>query len=151
MGICPRCGSSKSLANGVLCPECISTEECRKSSAATVTSDQQTTKPYGWGKVQGVLLILGSFGLLRRDQDVRSPVFSVVLFAFNIALGACILRRNRLILPLMVMATVLMATNVIAATLSRDEMGFVYAFGLVIWAVYGVYYYNRRSEFKRWL
>jgi hypothetical protein len=151
MAICPRCGSSKSMAPGVLCPECLSSEELRETSGAPLTPDQPLTKPYGWGKVQGGLLILGSFSFLAGDQYAASPAVSVFSFALNLVLGACILRRNRLILPLMAFAILLLILLVIVASLNRDELGGAYAFGLVIWAFYAVYYYNRRSEFTRWL
>lgn len=109
-------------------------------------------KPYGWGKVQGVLVILGSFRLLDRDPNADSPVlFSRLLFAFNLVLGTCILRRNRLILPLIAITVVLMVLSVIGASLTHDEDGPVYAVGFVTWALCAVYYYRRRSEFKRWL
>ena len=151
MAICPKCGSSKSMAPGVLCPECLSSEELRETSGAPLTPDQETTRPYGWGKVQGWLLILGSFRLLTRGGSVANPEPSVFLFALNLALGVCILRRNRLILPLMALAILVLILSVIVAALTRDELGAAYVFGLVIWAFYAVYYYNRRSEFKRWL
>ncbi len=151
MAICARCGSSKSMAPGVLCQECLSSEELRETSGAPLTPDQALTKPYGWGKVQGVLLILSSFRLLSGEEYATSPAFSVLLFALNMVLGACILRRNRLILLLMAVAILVLILNVVAASLTRDELGGVYVFGLVIWAFYAVYYYNRRSEFKRWL
>ena len=109
-------------------------------------------KPYGWGKVQGVLVILGSFRLLDRDPNAESPVLlSRLLFAFNLVLGICILRRNRLILPLVAINVVLMVLSVIGASLTDDEFGPVYAIGVVVWALCAVYYYRRRSEFNCWL
>lgn len=77
------------MADGVLCPACISSEEDARNSAALPSSGEEMPKPYGWGKV-GVLLILGSFRLLSHDttlESPESPASSLLLFVFNMALG----------------------------------------------------------------
>ena len=143
------------MANGVLCPECISFEENRQNSDPALAPPQKITKPYGWGKFQGVSLIVSGLSELFREPGVAAdrPDFSIFLSAsvFGIALGICILRRNRLILPLMGVSIMVFVLGVIGASLTRDELGATFAIGFVVWALCGVYYYNRRSEFKRWL
>jgi hypothetical protein len=129
-------------------------EEDHRNSASTVTPNQQTLtkRPYKWGKVQGVLLILGSFGVFTPNEDVGSPLVAGFLFVFSMLLGVSILRRNRLILPLVAMVIIGFASSITLALYINDEMmSLECASGLVIWAACGVYYYKRRSEFLRWV
>lgn len=153
MATCPRCGSPESMALGVFCPECISSEETRQNAEVASASHQQAMKPYGWGKFQGVSLIFGSVIELSHEPSAQIDSAAFSLSALSIALGICILRRNRLVLPLMGLAMILVILTVIAAFLTQLAADLTYAsvVGFVIWAISCVYYYNRRSEFKRWL
>jgi hypothetical protein len=88
------------MAPEVLCPECISAEETRQKLDVGLASHQEISRPYGWGNFQGVALIVGSLAGLIHDSGAKVDRADVYLSAFSIVLGICILRRNRLILPL---------------------------------------------------
>ena len=140
------------MAPGVLCPECIASEENRRNSDVASSSHQEITKPYGWGKFQGVALIVGSLADLGHEPSAQMDTAAFSLSAVGIVLGICILRRNRLILPLMGLAMILLTLGVIAASLTQaGDLYYGGAIGFVVWAMSCLYYYNRRSEFKRWL
>lgn len=140
------------MAPGVLCPGCISSEENRGNSEVAPSSHQEMTKPYGWGKFQGITLIVGSLAELGRETSAQIDTAAFSLSAISIVLGICILRRNRLILPLMGLAMISLTLGVVAVSLTQvADLYYAAAIGFVIWAMSCVYYYNRRSEFKRWL
>jgi len=78
--------------------------------------------------------------------------FSLLDPLVNGALAACILRRNKLILPLTGIAVVIAVLGIIGMVLAGryNEVGHL-AVVFVIGSLYAVYYYQRRHEFKRWL
>ncbi len=137
------------MHDGVLCPVCASAEERREGLDVAATGPKESDLPYGWGKVQGVLLIIGGLRLL--DRDTGGLGFSPFDAALNLVLGVCILRRNRLILPLMVIAIGALVLSIIVGIVTHDHDAGLLGFVLPIWALYAFYYYNRRREFKRWL
>ena len=51
----------------------------------------------------------------------------------------------------MTVTILLLILNVIVGSLNSNELVGVYVVELVIWVIFAVYYYNRRSEFNRWL
>ena len=132
------------MYNGVLCPACISREEGREDLL------KENDLPYGWGKVQGVLLLISGFGLLPTTGE---DGFGFVQFdaALNMFLGVCILRRNRLILPLFVIVIGLMFFNIVVGGLAHNKETASLSFAFPIWLLCAFYYYVRRREFKRWL
>lgn len=135
------------MQDEVLCPVCASEEERQLEVAPTGT--KQSELPYGWGKVQAGLLIAGGIGLL--SQGGGGPGFAPFDAALNLVLGVCILRRNRLILPLMIITTVGLILGIIVSIVNHDaHKGDLLGFALPIWALYTFYYYNRRHEFNRW-
>jgi len=139
------------MAPGVLCPECISSEENRRNSDLASSSHQEITKRYSWGKFQGISLIVGSLAALGHEPSAQVDSAAFSLSALSIVLGICILRRNRL-MPLMGSAMILLTVGVIAASLTQaGDLYYGGAIGFVVWAMSCLYYYNRRSEFKRWL
>jgi hypothetical protein len=147
MGVCPRCGESESMQDSVLCPVCASEEERHLDVAST--GAKQGELPYGWGRVQAGLLIAGGIGLLSQGSGGRG--FSPFDAALNLVLGVCILRRNRLILPLMIITTVALILGIIVSIVTHDaHTGDLLGFALPIWVLYTCYYYNRRHEFNRW-
>jgi hypothetical protein len=112
---------------------------------------QPGSLPYGWGKFQGVLLIVGGLGQFSRQPNPSGLESDPYTAALNIVLGFCILRRSRLILPLMAIAIVLLILNIALGFIRNDEATPVFAFGVFVWVLYAFYYYNRRHEFKRWI
>ena len=92
------------------------------------------------------LLIVGGLGLLDRTSGGFSPFDA----ALNIVLGVCIFRRNRLILPLMIVTVGALIYEIIGGIVTHDPHNALLGFALPIWALYAFYYYNRRDEFKRW-
>ena len=140
------------MAPGVLCPECISSEENRQNSDAALASHQEITKPYGWGKFQGVALIVGSVTGLIHEPSTPVDNADFFLSVFSIVLGICILRKNRLILPLLGLAMILLTSGVIAGSLMPPgDFTYSISIAFVVWALSCFYYYRRRSEFRRWL
>ncbi len=138
------------MLDGVLCADCASAQEQLDRAEATKGPDEREL-PYGWGKIQGVLLIVGGLGLLGRES---SHGFSLIDAALNLVMGVCILRRNKLILPLLIVnigIIGLLIFGVVAQILSPDEQSALLGFALVVWVLYAFYYYRRRREFTRWL
>lgn len=140
------------MHDGVLCPVCASAEEQREGLDVATTAVKESELPYGWGKVQAGLLIVGGLRLL--DRDSGGLGFSPFDAALNLVLGICILRRNRLILPLMIITVGALILDIIGGIVTHDPThdphNGLLGFALPIWALYAFYYYNRRHEFKRW-
>ena len=137
------------MHDGVACPVCASVEEQREGLDVDSTGLKESKLPYGWGKLQAGLLIVSGLRLL--DPDSGGLGFSPFDAAFNLALGVCILRRNRLILPLMIIAGAGLILEGIVGVLTHNPHDALFlAFAVVIWALCAFYYYNRRHEFKRW-
>ncbi len=88
---------------------------------------------------------LGQFSRQASPSGLESDPYAAAL---NIVLGFCILRKNRLILPLMVIAVVLLILNIGLGFVRNDEATPVFVFGVFVWVLYAFYYYNRRHEFK---
>jgi len=130
------------MHNGVLCPVCASREEEHGDL-------KESDLPYGWGRVQGVLLLVSSLRFL--DGEKGGVGLSPFDAALNVILGVCILRRNRLILPLVVIVVGLLVLNIIVGSLTHDRDAAILSLALPIWMLYSLYYYARRREFKRWL
>jgi hypothetical protein len=144
MAACTRCGLE--------CPDdatlCYA---CAHALARFPDHPQTGTLPYGWGKIQGVLLIFSGVGQFARQPNPAGLESDPFTAALNTALGVCILRRSRLVLPFMVIAIVLLIFNIVWGFMRKDEETPVFVFGLFVWALYAFYYYNRRHEFKRWI
>jgi len=150
MGACTRCGF-ECPDDATLCYACALAVARSPDHPLTTTPSQLGTLPYGWGKFQGVLLIVGGLGQFSRQPNPSGLESDPYSAALNIVLGFCILRRSRLILPLMVIAIVLLLLNIALGFIKHDEATPAFAFGVFIWALYAVYYYKRRREFKRWI
>ena len=130
------------MLDGVLCPACA-------SAAAQPAEPDDQPLTYGWAKVQAGLLILS---VVRSLATENTAEFSLLDPLVNGALAACILRRNKLILPLTGIAVVIAVLGIIGMMLAGryNEVGHL-AVVFVIGSLYAVYYYQRRHEFKRWL
>jgi hypothetical protein len=92
--------------------------------------------------------VVGQFSTKTNPSGLEYDSYTIML---NIFLGFCIQRRNRLILPLMVIAIVLLILDIALGFMRKDQAAPVLAVGLCIWALYAYYYYKRRFEFKRWI
>jgi hypothetical protein len=149
MGACTHCGL-ECPDDTVLCYGCAQAI-ARFPDHAPITDSRPDNLPYGWGQIQGWLLIVGGLGQFSREPNPTGLESEPYTAALNIALGVCILRRSRLILPLMVIAIMILMLNIALGFMRKDEATPVLVFGLFIWALYAFYYYNRRSEFKRWI
>jgi len=144
MGACTHCGL-ECQDDATLC------YACALAVARFPDPSPTGTLSYGWGKIQGMLLIFAGVGQFARQPNPTGLESDPYTAAFNIALGFCILRRSRLILPLMVIAIVLLIVNIVLGFMRNDETTSVFVIGVFIWALYAFYYYNRRHEFKRWI
>ena len=150
MHACTHCGL-ECPDDATLCYACAHAVARFPDRSPITNPSKKGSLPYGWGKIQGVLLIIGGVGQFGRQPNPAGLESDPYTAALNIALGVCILRRNRLILPLMMIAIVLLTFNIVLEFKRSDEMTPIWVFGLFIWALYAFYYYNRRHEFKRWL
>ena len=102
-------------------------------------------RSYRWGQIHGAGLIAVGLIFLRPHP---SP-FTVFSSIFLVVLGICVLRRNKLILPLMI------AWPLLQLFWFLSHPGF-YAWGrplfpLIVWCAYFVYYYRRQNEFVNWV
>ncbi len=136
------------MLNGVLCPDCASAQEQLDLSEAATTDLKDRELPYGWGKIHGVLLILGALGAGAREP---SNGFSALGAALSLVTGVCILRRNKLILPLLIIIIGLLILGIVGYILNPDEEYAFLGFAGVMWLLCGYYYFRRRREFTRWL
>ncbi len=136
------------MLNGVLCPDCASAQEQLDLLGAATKDLKDRELPYGWGKVHGVLLILGALGAGARESSHESSVFGAAL---SLVTGVCILRRNRLILPLLIIIIVLLILGIVGYILNPDEQHAFLGVGVAMWLLCGYYYFRRRREFTRWL
>lgn len=149
---CNGCGSPIG-AEAFFCSLC----GTRQPVAQTLTLPQQTfpqqpgraqwqvRRSYRWGQIHGAGLIAVGLIFLRPHP---SP-FTVFSSIFLVVPGICVLRRNKLILPLMIAWPVLQLFWVLT------HPGF-YSWGrplfpLIAWWFYIVYYYRRRHEFVNWV
>jgi hypothetical protein len=100
---------------------------------------------YRWGQIHGALMIAVGLMLLRPHP---APV-RVFMATLAVVLGICVLRRNKLILPLMIAWPLLqlfwVVTHPQLYALGRP------LFPLIAWGFYIVYYYRRRDEFVKWV
>ncbi len=150
MGACTHCGL-ECPDDATLCYAC-ALAVARFPDHPPITSPSHPgTLPYGWGKIQGMLLIVGGLGQLSRQPNPSGLESDPYTAALSIALGLCILRRNHLILPLMVIAIVLLILNIALGFIRNDKDTPFFVFGVFVWALYAFYYYNRRHEFRRWI
>jgi hypothetical protein len=150
MGACTHCGL-ECPDDATLCYACALASARFPDDPPMTSPSQPGTLPYGWGKIQGMLLIVGGLGQFSRQPSRSGLESDPYTAALNIALGFCILRRSRPILPLMVVAIVLLMLNIVLGLTRNDATTPFFLFGLLIWALYEFYYYNRRHEFKRWI
>jgi hypothetical protein len=133
---CSLCGTRQPLAQALALPQ--------QQIAQATTGYFPAQRSYRWGKFHGWFLIFWALFLLRTHPS-EIMVFSTV---FLVVLGICVLRRNRLILPLMV------AWPAIQFFWYLGHPGYVSRgplFPLVVWCFYFVYYYRRKDEFVTWL
>lgn len=103
-------------------------------------------KSYVWGYIQGTVLVLLGFGTMARAHAPLAWIFC----AFTILVGFCILRRNRLIIPLFFAyfaVNMLYAGIIFWLDVRRVYFpGFEFGLGLLyLW-----YYVKRRDEFDIW-
>ena len=76
-------------------------------------------------------------------------LFSITLAA--IVLGISILRKNRLILPLMAALIIVQTLWSLSVSQNRPDPYHISLIVVVIWSLYFAYYYRRKDEFVRWL
>jgi hypothetical protein len=150
MGACIGCGL-ECPDDATLCYACALAVARGPDHSPMTGPSQAGNQPYGWGKIQGVLLIIGGLGQFSREASPSGLESDPYAAALNIVLGFCILRRNRLILPLMVIAIVLLMLNIGLGFIRNDKTTTIFVFGLFVWVLYAFYYYYRRHEFKRWI
>ena len=100
-----------------------------------------------WGEIQGWILVI--FGFLRLAGVRRPLLFSITLAA--IVLGISILRKNRLILPLMAALIIVQTLWSLSVSQNRPDPYHISLIVVVIWSLYFAYYYRRKDEFVRWL
>lgn len=136
---CNRCGTSIEPTAGCwLCGT-------PGSSEKVVVLTQE--KEYKWGKIQGRLLIL--LGLIRIVGPLGTIAMAVTLG--DIILGISILRRNRLILPLMAGLVIVQTMSLLTLHQTRPDRYHMDLVSVVVWSVFFGYYYKRKSEFVSWL
>ena len=102
-------------------------------------------RSYRWGKVHGWLLIFSAV-LLTRPHPSEKLMVSTLFF---VVLGICVLRRNRIILPLMAAWLVIQLFWVLAHPVFLVPERLVLP--LILWGLYFVYYYRRKDEFETWV
>jgi len=101
-------------------------------------------RSYVWGYIQGALFVLLGFGLISRPL----PIFSRADCVLLILLGFCILRRNRLIIPLLCLH---FAVNLFYATWFYPPERVPPLLPFLLGIVYFIYYMNRKNEFVDWI
>ena len=156
MLFCSGCGTAVD-ADAAYCSKCGRAQSQPVSVAAAQMPVYVAYRPatiparsgprsYIWGWIHGTLLV--SFGiafLIRFHTFIwRADALLITI------LGICILRRNRLILPLLFLHLAIGFLFVITRGLIDPSTlrGVGLPLGLSI--VYGVYYFNRRNEFTTW-
>lgn len=130
---CSLCGTQQPLGHTVALPQ--------QNSYPLV----QIQRSYVWGHLHAGLLIFAALFLLR-PKATPFAWFSII---FLIVLGICILRRNRLILPMMVGWMIMQSMWFVTRHHGPDQSRIVLP--LLIWCCYLFYYYRRKDEFVRWL
>lgn len=100
---------------------------------------------YRWGQIHGALMIAAGLILLKPHP---APIIAIRTIFF-VVLGICVLRRNRLILPLMAawLLAQLLWILVHPVFLATGRL----VLSLSLWCLYFAYYYRRRDEFVRWV
>ena len=136
---CNRCSTALD-PQAVACPLC-STSLLTQNA---VVAEQQ--KRYTWGKIQGRLLILMGLAKLVQTQGMLS--LAVTMGA--IVLGISILRRNRLILPLMAVLVMVQTMWFVAVQQARPDRYHTGLISVLVWSFFFAYYYKRREEFVSW-
>lgn len=138
---CSRCGARQTVAPA--------------SAAAPIvqlmyvpqTRVEPGPKGYIWGYIQGSIFTLLGLGLLPRMHTLLGRGDCVLMAV----LGFCILRKSRLIIPLLCVHIAINVTLALiigwfdpqqAATAVK-----VFAFGLIFF----FYYMNRKDEFTTWI
>jgi hypothetical protein len=136
---CSVCGRRQPLAHAFPLP----LQQIPQSTAGYFPA--QMERGYRWGQVHGWLLIFAALFLLRPHPS-PNLIFSTV---FIVVLGICVLRRNRLILPLMAAWLLTQLFWVLAhpVILAGERL----VLPLLLWCVYFAYYYRRRDEFVTWV
>lgn len=105
-------------------------------------------RSYRWGQIHGALMIAVGLMLLRPHP---APV-RVFMATLAVILGICVLRRNKLILPLMVAWPLVQLFVLLNHPVFPGERPvFPPLFPLILWCAYIVYYYRRRDEFVNWV
>ena len=149
MLFCCSCGSAVG-EDAIYCSKCGSRQAL---GATTVAYPAVAVRPVGleprgyiWGYIQGSLLILFGFAWIAR----RSTALGLIGCVLAIVLGFCILRRNKLILPLYFAHFTLNALYVGITGWLNPSTSYrvvsVMGWGLI----YLFYYLNRRDEFVGW-
>jgi hypothetical protein len=152
---CNGCGSSIG-AEAFFCSLC----GTRQPVAQTLALPQPAFPPqsgrvpgplrrsYRWGQIHGAGLIAAGLIFLKPHP---SPV-TIFSSIFLVVLGICVLRRNKLILPLMVAWPLAQLFVLLNHPVFPGELPvFPPLFPLILWCAYIVYYYRRRDEFVKWV
>ena len=148
---CNGCGSSIG-GEAMFCSLC----GTRQPVAQTIALPAQTfpqqpgrapwqIQSYRWGWFHGALMIAVGLMLLRP----HSTPFGLFIAMLSVVLGICILRRNKLILPLMIASPLTQLFWILAHP--EFHVGRLPLFPFIAWWFYIVYYYRRRDEFVKWL
>lgn len=103
-------------------------------------------KGYGWGRFQGWLLIIGGLVRLARLTTVPRPL-SLGLTLGAIGLGVCIVRRNRLIVPVLIGVVLVQLFWFLSLYQNRNDIYWRVPLLVVFWSTCLVYYLRRKDEF----
>jgi len=101
-------------------------------------------RSYVWGYIQGALFILLGFGLISKVHTIPAQADCVLA----IILGFSILRRNRLIIPLLCLH---FAVNLFYVTWFYPPGRVPPLLPFLLGIVYFIYYMNRKDEFVGWI
>ncbi len=132
--LCLACSQSID-AQSQSCPRC----GARQPYAETVA--RVKVRGYAWGRLHGVLLIMSGTAQLIARPDWW-PLLACVL-----ALGICILRRNRLIIPLLGFIALVHLFWVLSRLQNQAQIYWRVPVLVLFWAACLVYYLKRKDEF----
>lgn len=137
--LCSRC-------NNPLEPQWQVCPRCGLQQPYSQTVSRVLEKGYGWGKFQGWLLIFGGLVRLGMLHTVPKPL-SLGLTLAAIGLGVCIVRRNRLIVPVLIGVVLVQLFCTLSLLHNRFDIYWRVPLLVVFWSACLVYYLRREEEF----
>jgi hypothetical protein len=130
--VCSSCGTRQPVAEAPALPQPLFPQQ------GSYTWKQP--RSYNWGQIHGGLCFLGGVSLLSNPFAMRLPCA-----IFLLVLGLSILRRNKLILPLLSAGMVFQLMLILAYPRQIGWLSIILA--IACW----IYYYRRRADFVTWL